>query len=606
MPGIIGAATVAAHRVLDVRVARAVSRLRHHSRLIPATLDSSDRRATLGAVDLRIVEGSGVPFSAANGSLAVVHGEIVSIPRGEDVAARVLADYRADPASLAALEGSYAIAIWDAPARALILTNDRFGLRNVYYALDGATIAFAPLVSAVLELMPAAGALDLGAVADFLTFEHVLGDATLLERVRALPPASIARFDASGFRVDRYWVPQYRTNGGAQMVEFAAELGRRLEEAVRGAMEGPRRAGIPVSGGLDSRALVAVARHGSALDAPCFTYGIPGSDDIRYGSELARVAGASHHELELKPGFIADRAAEMARLTDGMHSSLNVHAAVLQSCASWCDVLVLGNGGDCALDRLWWWSDEPANEDEYVRRMLERLRVGCSPPLAQRLFANELSAEVQAGTVRRLRNRLAAYRGASPSDAADAYNVGERHWRWVLQGIPAQATHLEFREPFYDYRVIDFAMGVPARLRAGRRLHLELIRQRAPDLARIPRQGNLPFTTSRLRTALSWRIKRARKRADALWARYRRPAPAPRLSGFADYDFELRRGSRALLDDVVLSEHTMDRGWYRPDVLREMVQDHVSGRRDHGRTLGAIATLELWLTEFADGPRHAV
>src|SRR5262245_53657854 len=86
MPGILGAATVATHGVLDVRFERAVARLRHHARLVPATIDSPDRRATLGAVDLRIVEGSGVPVAAADGSLAVVHGEIGSLPRGENVA----------------------------------------------------------------------------------------------------------------------------------------------------------------------------------------------------------------------------------------------------------------------------------------------------------------------------------------------------------------------------------------------------------------------------------------------------------------------------------------------------------------------------------------
>ena len=179
--------------------------------------------------------------------------------------------------------------------------------------------------------------------------------------------------------------------------------------------------------------------------------------------------------------------------------------------------------------------------------------------------------------------------------------MGERHWRWVLQGIPAQATHVEFREPFYDYAVADFAFEVPAELRVGRRLHVELLRRHAPDLARVPRQGggcvSIPGMLARART----RVLRARRAARGLWNNIHGGVPtAQRLRGFADYDFELRGASRPLLEGLVLSDRTFDRGWYRPEGLRALVDEHLGYRRNHGRLLGAVATLEMWLRMVAD------
>jgi asparagine synthetase B (glutamine-hydrolysing) len=316
---------------------------------------------------------------------------------------------------------------------------------------------------------------------------------------------------------------------------------------------------------------------------------------------LVRQVGTAHHTFELRPGFIRERAPELVRLTDGMHLGLNVHATVLQACAEWCDVIVLGNGGDCLLDRLWWWPDDAADTETYVRRMYERINHVLSDALADELLAPDFAAEFRTGPRERLRRRLAFYSGDTAADAADAFNVGERHWRWVLQGIPAQATHVEFREPFYDYAVADFALTVPATLRAGRRLHVELLRRLAPDLARVPRQGGDRLTSSVFARRARKYLTRARRSASGFWRDVRGSVPATQaLRGFADYDYELRRSSRGLLEEVVLDRRTYDRGWYRPSALRTLVDDHVHRRRNNSRVLGAIATLELWLRMVVD------
>jgi asparagine synthetase B (glutamine-hydrolysing) len=165
----------------------------------------------------------------------------------------------------------------------------------------------------------------------------------------------------------------------------------------------------------------------------------------------------------------------------------------------------------------------------------------------------------------------------------------------VLQGVPAQSTHVEFRQPFYDYRVVELALEVPTAMRVGRRLHVELIRRR-PALADVPMKGAVPASSALVRRALEVR-RRAAVAARTVWQRMSgaRVPSGPRLSGFADYDHELRTASRSVIEDLVLGERTLARGWYRPEAVRALADAHLARRANHARVLGTIATLEQWL-----------
>ena len=540
--------------------------------------------AVLGRVDLGVFDARPAPLRSADGTCRLVlHGEIV----GADADA-VLARYvERGEAALSGLSGSFALALWDGRARRLFLVNDRFGLRNVYYVGDADRLFFAPQVSA----LPAEPVLDAQAAAEFLTFQCVLGDRTLVDGVRLLPPATLLVFEPGrGVRLEPTWRFRYRPRP-------ADDHPRALAEALRAAAsrfaDRPRVA-LPLSGGLDSRTLLA------AIDRrplPTITYGRPASDDVRLGAELAALAGTEHHALPLALGYIAAEARTMVERTDGMHSCLNAHASVLRRAAEVADVLLLGNGGDCLLDGLWTGRADAA-DDELGTRLLAKLTLGLPAHLVDQVVAPGAPfADARRRARASLARLLAASDGDSAHDRADAFNVVHRHRRWVLQGVPAQSTHLEFRHPYYDDAVIEAALGVPAELRAERRAHVAALTLLAPALAAVRRQGKpFGFTVppwrwqvhvagGRLRDAVRWRANRLG--LNPFLAR-------PRRGGFADYDEELRHGSRSLLDDVLVAPETLDRGWWRPDGLRRLVAEHLGGRANHAGALGVVLTLELY------------
>src|SRR5262249_43395177 len=66
----------------------------------------------------------------------------------------------------------------------------------------------------------------------------------------------------------------------------------------------------------------------------------------------------------------------------------------------------------------------------------------------------------------------------------------------------------------------------------------------------------------------------------------------PDRRSFADYDDELRHGSRALVERTLLAPVALHRGYWRPDAVRRVVTEHLAGRANHAAASGAMRTLE--------------
>jgi len=591
VPGIFGVVDERAPAAASAALARAMAqRLAVHDGLRVDLDPAPAAPAVLGRVDLGIFDTRPAPARSPDGACRLVlHGEVRGVAGG---ATALLSAYLADgDAALRGLSGSFALALWDGRRRRLLLVNDRFALRNVYWTADDHRLVFAPQVTALLADPRVGRALDAQAAVEFLTFQCVLRDRTLIDGIQILPPASCLVFEPGrGARVEPTWSLRYRPRPADG---HPRALGAALADATS-RLAGDDRVGLPLSGGLDSRTLLAAF---SRRPLATITYGRRDSDDLRLGAELAARAGTDHHAIELRSGYIAREARTMVERTDGMHSCLNAHAALLRDAARVCDVVLLGNGGDCLLDGLWSGPDD-ASADAIATRLFGKLAIGLSPRLAPDVVDPDGPlTDAPARAARGLAAALASVDGDSAADRADAFNVVHRHRRWVLQGVPAQATHVEFRHPYYDAAVVDVALAVPAALRAERRAHVEALKILSPELARIRRQGkpfgfavppwrwHLHLTSTRVRDAVRWRANRAG--LNPFVAR-------PNRRSFADYDDELRQGSRALLTDVLLAPPTLDRGWWRPDGVRRVVAEHLAGRANHSTGLGVVLTLELF------------
>src|SRR4029077_13042294 len=129
------------------------------------------------------------------------------------------------------LRGMFAVAIWDAPRRRLVLARDRYGIKPLYYRHDNGVLEFASEVRALPR-----GEIDLNALEAFLAFNSIPAPYSIFRDVRKLPAGHLLVWQGRAVTLDRYARPapatedELRTGDVAELVE---ELRARLRDSVR-------------------------------------------------------------------------------------------------------------------------------------------------------------------------------------------------------------------------------------------------------------------------------------------------------------------------------------------------------------------------------------
>lgn len=376
---------------------------------------SSDGCATLGHRRLAILDPSVLgeePSIAPDRASAFIHnGEIynfrslraeleaggerfVSTSDGE-VAHRLLR--KRGPDGLDAIDGMFALALWNDAEKRLLLARDRLGIKPLYYARLPGGFAFASEPKAILELPGIAARVDPDALSDFLSYGYVPFDRCLFAGIRKLPPGHRLVFDvaSSDVSVEPFWRLERRT-----VRDDPEELREHIETAVRSQLVSDVPLGAFLSGGLDSTTVVACASR-EMPDFPTFTIAFRDGDqsDLEYARLASRALGTRHRDLQVEIGGLTRALDEAAEIYDEplYDSSAFAVAAVARLAREHVKVALTGDGGDEIFGGYGW--DETVMR--YERRRAEALAPGRAlfaglyrgvvGPLSARPFASRIA-----------------------------------------------------------------------------------------------------------------------------------------------------------------------------------------------------------------------
>ena len=466
------------------------------------------------------------------------------------------------------LDGEYQIGIWDAIARRLTLVNDRFGGLPWYWGEAAGRIAFGGGVRGVLALPEIDRSPDADALREAVTFGGFrLGDRTNVASVRMLPGGSVTTIRDGRLATQRYWSwkdiqPRAAGTRAAQIEELHAlwrtAMARRLA--------GGGRFGQTLSGGLDSRAILAEAAPGREWTA--ITYGVPDCDDARYARRAAAAVDARWIFQEMyrtqSPDWL-DRRSGFIQQTDGLIQLGDLmHLECLELQRQHIDVHLSGYVGDAV-------SGPTFAAVATVEQALLKLPWYSTPVGLEYTPALD-----------RVSDLVSALDGAPPRFVLFEHKMPQATNRWTAAWRP----WLRVRKPFLDYAFFDFCQGLPVGARTDGRLHEHWLRREYPAcFAAIPNQRTgLPVLSPRWRVELA----RASRRGASL---LRRAVPAP---------FRPPPRTRAYHDD--------DRVWRAPATVDRIVGTIL--RRDSlcceilGRTR-VESLLDPWVASAA-APAQAV
>lgn len=499
--------------------------------------------------------------------------------------------------------GVFALALWDRRARRLILANDRLGLYPLYYAQVNRDLLFGTGVRALLADPSLNRCVDRVAMNQFLVFDHLLDDRTLLTSVRLCPQGSILTFEAGRVAVRQYWRPQYQDvcepRSEAAWIE---QFMHHLQQAVARQRTDGQSAGLLMSGGLDSRLLAALLCGSSGAPVQTFTFGIPGCDDARYAKEVAEQLGFQHRFFELRPDWLRHLAHEAVRLTDGLGNVVNLHAlATLEEETRHAKVIYKGFLGDALLGfalKRQMWADYRSDDRPAVHLGVhdEQGVVNYTRAQQRALFTDTFQRDVRDAVYESYAAALSRSGATQLAHQRLYFDLTQRVPRMTINGVQVVRSRAIVRLPFSDNDLVAFALTVPPGFLFERYLAKAAFVRAFPALAQIPLAGsNRPLSfcardlAIQLRQLLSWHLGRLGLRRTA------GVAPRP----YKDYNTWFRTTLRSWVEDILLTARALDRGYFKPEWVRALVAEHMAGV-NHGGRLGALLTLELWHRQYLD------
>jgi asparagine synthase (glutamine-hydrolysing) len=502
---------------------------------------------------------------------------------------------------VADLRGMFAVAVWDARRRRLLLVRDRFGIKPLVYAEVGGQLAFASETKALLALGGLSRAVDPDAFEQYLTLNAVMAPRTMLAAVRKLPAGHrLIATPGRPVRVQRWArdLPAAEHDvRRAPRAELAAEVRERLRDAVRAHLVADVPVGVLLSGGVDSGLICALAAQEAGPGLATFTIGFEerSFDESARARAVARRYGTDHHEVSCRAGD-ADHLAELAWTFDeprGDSTALPYWLAA-RAASGHRKVVLSGEGGDELF----------AGYQTYAAARLGAGGAGAAARLAP-LAAALPSSSRRLSLDFRLR-RLA--RGAG-------LGALERHhaFKEILSGPQRAALVAGDRrgtaDPLATHRArwIESA-GAPA---VARLQDVDLGTFLADDLLlQTDRAGmahgleiRVPFldpVVAELALALPTAAKLRGLQTKAIL----REAAAPLLPaavvrgpkrGFVAPAAAWLRGPLLPLARDVLSEATLRRqGFLRPGAVHALLERHVARQEDLARPLWALMAFTLW------------
>jgi asparagine synthase (glutamine-hydrolysing) len=517
--------------------------------------------------------------------------------------------------SVRRFNGMFAYAIWDRNRQQLFLVRDRLGVKPLHYALlpDG-TLAFASELKALLAHPGIARQIDPQAVEEYFAFGYVPDPKTIYASVRKLEPGcylSVKRGQRDP-RPVRYWdVPLAGArHAGGSLPQWQSELRERLQESVRKRLMSDVPLGAFLSGGIDSSAVVAMMREvGSGPILTCsIGFREPRYDESAFAALVAREKRTDHKTevVEASDYSLLDRLAGVYDEPYADSSAIPTYR-VCELARRHVTVALSGDGGD--EDFLGYRRYRLFAAEEAVRRLLPApLRRAVFGPLGrwypkldraprflrgkttfQALARDSAEAYLHGVSIcpREMRAALFAPALRRELQGYDAGEVFRAHldgksfddglalvqyldYKTYLPGDiltkvdrASMAHSLEVRTPFLDYEFVEWAAALPSSVKlrrgAGKYVLKEALRPLLPE-------------------SVLFRTK----------------------MGFAvPLDVWFRHSLNERMREVVVGDRLTATGMFEPGMLRRLVDDHASGRRDHSAPLWTLLMFDGFLRKHA-------
>jgi asparagine synthase (glutamine-hydrolysing) len=509
------------------------------------------------------------------------------------------------------LRGMFGFAIWDSRHRRLMLARDRFGIKPISYAITAGALFFGSEFKSILASGCIDRQVDASAMKELFAVGFVQAPKTLLSSIRRLPPGHYLLHENAQLTIQRYWdlcFPSIGEEGPRRSVQEWAEAVRgKLEESVRLHLRSDVPLGCYLSSGIDSSAMAGLMSR-EASD-PVHTFSVAFEDPLfneigpnRILTDFSgynlrnHITTCTTADFDLLPEMIWHR--EDPNISTGGIP----HMLLAKLAAQQVKVVLTGEGSDEIFGGYPWYRVEQLLQP-FINLPLSVRRLIASIPFLRKKWprsSRAFAAPAMMGLARYtqiidnaldrnhddLFSEHFRYNHSLLTDTKQQLPLPKDFERWrrfaqlqyldvnvrlsdfITRTLDAasMAYGLEARVPFLDHEFVELCTQIPPNLKM-RGLHEKHILRRALE-------GALPSEI----------LKRKKRGLSAPFWPWQDCLP----EFVAD----------------ALSESTLHtKGYFNPQYVRHMLQQHQNGKANFGRELIGVLNVQLWDDLFVQGCR---
>lgn len=537
-------------------------------------------------------------------------------PADEDGALLAALYVHEGPAALAEVDGDFNLCVIGYDPERLVLLSSRHGTRHLYYGATRDSFVFSPYLAALTAVIPAA--VNRLAVGEMFNFGYLGGERSLLEGASLLPGAAMLRVGARDWSLQRCWQPRF--NNDVATAESFDDLvdaaGTGLQAAVELFLRRFDKVTVPISGGLDSRAILAFAAQQRPDLRTCHCNWYEGEANI--ARQLVQAAGANWQAFDPLTFDFASILQEGVRQTEG-----NVHChqfwfqplARALAAQGQTDIvldgylmdvffgdtfLVLPGASQVDASQVDASQVNASQVDRLRRNIINGLWRRCRPGFVKRAFLPGFYDDYEQANRDSLSQGMASVEEPDLSNFIHSFSFANRSNRYSVALPNAHRPYVEYGYPGLHKALVDLYLRIPPAYKTGARFSRTVLQRFAPDAARVP-WAKTGRPLGRDKSLVDRMAERLSLRQVGSLALLRATGGRIDVSHRADLNRHFRRhaGFRAAHLDIVDDDRTFSRGWIDPAGLQCL-----TGMIDSGWPvfflLQSLVTVELFHRRFID------
>ena len=410
-------------------------------------------------------------------------------------------------ACLNQLNGMFAFAIWDNEGKKLFMARDRMGVKPFYYFNDENTFAFSSEIRSLLAGDFIDRKLNKNAVQDFLTYSTINAPETIIDNIFQLMPGEYANYQEGTFEKKYYWKLEGAIS--KNIPEDYGSIKKEVKNLLRASVERRLVADVPLgaflSGGIDSSVVVGLMAEicEGAVNTFSIIFDEPQFDESKYSGIISRKFNTRHTPILLRPDdFLKELPNALQAMDTPSGDGINTYLVSKVTRGAGITVALSGLGGDELFagypvfaqfknlnNYKWAWS-----MPKYIRRLIgdalenylndnrggrinELISAGqfnianIYPVMRKLMVDSQVKAFFNQGKIgpnsiqKILNDRLSVIQSLPLFSQVSVGELLSYTLNTLLKDTDqmSMASALEIREPFFDYKLVEFVMAVPDR-----------------------------------------------------------------------------------------------------------------------------------------------